>query len=163
MTTLTSLEDFRSLTKQEFRIVFVAVDGDREAAMKTIEYVCSSGSAIAMAYSPSTNDDLLINCIRAGVREFLVYPFAPAVVEDAFSRANSRGMLSRIPKKVVGKIFVFIGAKGGSGGTTAACNFASLDGQGFEEGNAADRPRLAAGRCGSRSWELPANSQLSMH
>ena len=33
-------------------------------------------------------------------------------------------MLAPEAKKVVGKSFVFIGAKGGSGGTTAACNFA---------------------------------------
>ncbi len=124
VTTLMNLEDFRSLAKQDFRIVFVAVDGDAEAAMATIETVCKSGTAIAVAYSPSTNDDLLINCIRAGVREFLVYPFAPAVVEAALIRVSGRGLQSSEAKKVAGKSFVFIGAKGGSGGTTAACNFA---------------------------------------
>ncbi|MEI9969827.1 MAG: hypothetical protein WDM87_14830 [Terracidiphilus sp.] len=45
VTTLMNLEDFRSLAKQDFRIVFVAVDGDAEAAMATIETVCKSGSA----------------------------------------------------------------------------------------------------------------------
>jgi pilus assembly protein CpaE len=124
VTTLMNMEDFRSLAKQDFRIVFVAVDGDAEATMATIETVCSSGSAIAVAYSPSTNDDLLINCMRGGVREFLIYPFSPAVVEAALIRVNGRGLLTPEEKKVVGKSFVFIGAKGGSGGTTAACNFA---------------------------------------
>jgi pilus assembly protein CpaE len=124
VTTLMNLEDFRSLFKQDFRIVFVAVDGDAEFAMKTVEAVCSSTSAIVVGYSPSTNDDLLINCIRAGVREFLVYPFSPAVVEAALIRLNGRALLQPETKKVVGKSFVFIGAKGGSGGTTAACNFA---------------------------------------
>ena len=124
VTTLMNVEDFRSLSRQDFKIVFVAVDGDAEDAVATIETVCSSGSAIAVAYSPSTNDDLLINCIRGGVREFLLYPFSPAVVEAALNRVNGRGLLAPEPKKVVGKSFVFIGAKGGSGGTTAACNFA---------------------------------------
>jgi pilus assembly protein CpaE len=124
VTSLMNMEDFRSLVKQDFRIVFVAVDGDPEDAMKTIEAVCSSGSAIAVAYSPSTNDDLLINCMRGGVREFLIYPFSPAVVEAALIRVNGRGLPAPEEKKVVGKSFVFIGAKGGSGGTTAACNFA---------------------------------------
>jgi pilus assembly protein CpaE len=124
VTSLMNMEDFRSLVKQDFRIVFVAVDGDPEDAMKTIEAVCSSGSAIAVAYSPSTNDDLLINCMRGGVREFLIYPFSPAVVEAALIRVNGRGLLAPEEKKVAGKSFVFIGAKGGSGGTTAACNFA---------------------------------------
>jgi len=92
VTSLMNMEDFRSLVKQDFRIVFVAVDGDPEDAMKTIEAVCSSGSAIAVAYSPSTNDDLLINCMRGGVREFLIYPFSPAVVEAALIRVNGRGL-----------------------------------------------------------------------
>jgi pilus assembly protein CpaE len=124
VTTLMNVDDFLSLTKQEFKIVFVAVDGDPDVAMKTIEAVCSNGSTIAVAYSPATNDDLLINCIRAGVREFLVYPFAPAVVEDAINRVNGRGLLTPDTKKAAGKSFLFIGAKGGAGGTTAACNFA---------------------------------------
>src|ERR1700722_566054 len=124
VTTLMNVEDFRSLFKQDFRIVFVAVDGDAEFAMKTVEAVCSGSSAIVVGYSPSTNDELVINCIRAGVREFLVYPFSPAVVEAALIRLNGRAMLQPETKKVVGKSFVFIGAKGGSGGTTAACNFA---------------------------------------
>src|SRR5580698_2079728 len=124
VTSLMNMEDFRSLVKQDFRIVFVAVDGDPDDAMKTTEAVCSTGSAIAVAYSPSTNDDLLINCMRGGVREFLIYPFSPAVVEAALIRVNGRGLLAPEEKKVAGKSFVFIGAKGGSGGTTAACNFA---------------------------------------
>jgi pilus assembly protein CpaE len=124
VTTLPGLEDFQSLTKQDFRIVLVAADGDREATMKTIEAICRSGSAIPMAYSPSTGDDLLIECMRAGVREFLVYPFAPNAVEDAFSREMSRAVFTPDSRRTAGKSFVFLGAKGGSGGTTAACNFA---------------------------------------
>jgi pilus assembly protein CpaE len=124
VTTLMNIEDFRSLYKQDFKIVFVAVDGDAEFAMKTVEAVCSSSSASVVGYSPSTNDNLLINCIRAGVREFLVYPFEPSVVEAALIRVNGRATLQPETNKVVGKSFVFIGAKGGSGGTTAACNFA---------------------------------------
>jgi pilus assembly protein CpaE len=92
--------------------------------MKAIEAICRGGAGTVMAYSPSTNDNLLINCMRAGVREFLIYPFAPGVLEEAFSRANSRKLLAPDTKKAVGKSFVFLGAKGGAGGTTAACNFA---------------------------------------
>jgi pilus assembly protein CpaE len=124
VTTLMNIEDFRSLYKQDFKIVFVAVDGDAEFAMKTVEAVCSSSSASVVGYSPSTNDNLLINCIRAGVREFLIYPFEPSVVEAALVRVSGRAMLQPETNKVVGKSFVFIGAKGGAGGTTAACNFA---------------------------------------
>jgi pilus assembly protein CpaE len=124
VTTFSGIDDFRSLAKQDFGIVMVAADGKREPVMKAIESICRGGSGAAIAYSASPNPDLLIHCMRAGVREFLIYPFAPGVVEEAFSRANDRGLLAPEARKVEGKSFVFLGAKGGSGGTTAACNFA---------------------------------------
>lgn len=124
VTTISGIDEFRALSKQDFGVVMIAADGDREAIMTAIESICRSGSGVAIAYSASTSDDLLLHCMRAGVREFLIYPFAPGVVEEAFSRANSRGLLAPDTKKAMGKSFVFIGAKGGSGGTTAACNFA---------------------------------------
>ncbi|HVN94744.1 MAG TPA: hypothetical protein VMT38_13675 [Terracidiphilus sp.] len=124
VTTLSTIDDFRALAKQDFGVVMVAADGKQEAVMSVIESICRAGSGVAMAYSESTSQDLLIRCMRAGVREFLIYPFAPGVLEEAFNRANSRGLLATEAKKIVSKSFVFLGAKGGSGGTTAACNFA---------------------------------------
>jgi pilus assembly protein CpaE len=124
VTTLSGIEDFRSLAKQYFKVILLAADGNQDDAMKAVEAICRGGAGIVMAYSPSTNDDLLINCMRAGVREFLIYPFALGVLEEAFSRANSQGLLAPDTRKAAGKSFVFLGAKGGAGGTTAACNFA---------------------------------------
>ena len=124
VTTLHDVANSELLLSQGFDVVLLAVDGDKEGALKTIEALSHSGSAMPMAYSQATNDDLLIRCMRAGVREFLIYPFAPGVVEEAFSRAESRSRLTPDTKRAAGKSFVFIGAKGGSGVTTAACNFA---------------------------------------
>ena len=124
VTTLHDVANSELLLSQGFDVVLLAVDGDKEGALKTIEALSRSGAVTPMAYSQTTNDDLLIRCMRAGVREFLIYPFAPGVVEEAFSRAESRSRLTPDTKKAAGKSFVFIGAKGGSGVTTAACNFA---------------------------------------
>ncbi len=126
MPKVTNLQSANSevLLSQGFDVVLLAVDGNPEGALKTIEALSHSGVVTPMAYSEKTNDDLLIRCMRAGVREFMIYPFAPGVIEDAFSRTQSRGQLAPDTKKVAGKSFVFLGAKGGSGVTTAACNFA---------------------------------------
>lgn len=124
VTTLAAMESLQSFSRQGFKVVLVAADGDPEAVLKTIEDISISSSAIAMAYSPKTDPELLISCMRAGVREFLTYPFEPGVVEEAFGRAESRGQLAPDTRKVEGRSFVFLGAKGGSGVTTAACNFA---------------------------------------
>ncbi len=106
-------------------VVLMAVDGDEKAALATIEGLCRAGSVTPMAYSHGSEDDLLIRCMRSGVREFLVYPFEQGVIEEAFSRVPSHSSQPKPDtKKVNGRSFVFLGAKGGSGVTTTACNFA---------------------------------------
>ncbi len=124
VTTLPDVANYQMLMHQGFDVVLLAVDQDKEAALKTIEALCHQGTATPMAYSQSTQDDLLIRCMRAGVREFLLYPFAPGVIEEAFGRMTTRVQLAPDTRRAMGKSFAFLGAKGGSGVTTAACNFA---------------------------------------
>jgi pilus assembly protein CpaE len=124
VSTLSDVGNAQSLMHQGFDVVLIAVDIHKEPALKTIEALCHESTSTPMAYSELTDDDLLIRCMRAGVREFLRYPFAQGVIEEAFSRLASRVQLAPDAKKVIGKSFVFLGAKGGSGVTTAACNFA---------------------------------------
>src|ERR1700733_15326635 len=124
VTPLTDVGNTQILLNQGFDIVLIAVDQNKETSLKTIEILCRAGTATPMAYSARTDDDLLIRCMRAGVREFLLYPFATGVLEEAFGRSASRVQLIPDSRKAVGKSFVFLGAKGGSGVTTAACNFA---------------------------------------
>jgi pilus assembly protein CpaE len=124
VTTLSDVGNPQMLANQGFDVVLIAVDKEKEVALKTVETLCHAGTTTPMAYSQSTEDDLLIRCMRAGVREFLMYPFAEGVLEEAFSRNSSRVQLAPDKRKVIGKSFVFVGAKGGSGVTTAACNFA---------------------------------------
>lgn len=124
VTPLGDVNNTSLLLNQGFEVVLVAVDQDKENALRTIEILCRAGTATPMAYSSRTDDDMLIRCMRAGVREFLLYPFATGVIEEAFGRTTSRVQLVPDTRKAVGKSFVFLGAKGGSGVTTAACNFA---------------------------------------
>jgi pilus assembly protein CpaE len=124
VTMLPDVGNSQMMMNQGFDVVLMAVDKEKEVALRTIEALCRSGTATPMAYSQRTDDDLLIRCMRAGVREFLLYPFGAGILEEAFGRTSSRGQLTPDTKKVVGKSFVFLGAKGGSGVTTAACNFA---------------------------------------
>jgi len=124
VTELPDAGDAQFLMNQGFDVVLIAVDKEPETALKTIELLSHAGAATPMAYSESTEGDLLIQCMRVGVREFLMYPFASRVIEEAFSRTASRERLTPDKRTAAGKSFVFLGAKGGSGVTTAACNFA---------------------------------------
>ncbi len=124
VTTLANVADSGLLTSQSFNIALVAVDGDEETALKTIQAIIRSGRSTPIAYSERSGDDMLIRCMRSGIREFLLYPFSSGVLEEAFSRAKSRGPLKPETRRAGGKSFAFLGAKGGAGVTTAACNFA---------------------------------------
>jgi pilus assembly protein CpaE len=62
--------------------------------------------------------------MRAGAREFLILPFNPGAMAEALVRASALRSASRPPRKPEGRLLVFLSAKGGSGVTTLACNFA---------------------------------------
>ena len=124
VTPLRDVADFELLVSQNFDVVLLAVDTDQEAALRTINELSHRSAATAMAYSEMRSDDMLMRCMRAGVREFLIYPFATGAIEEAFTHVSRRSRIVPETRKAIGKSFVFLGAKGGSGVTTAACNFA---------------------------------------
>jgi pilus assembly protein CpaE len=72
------------------------------------------------------NDVIIIDvrCMRAGAREFLTPPFEHNKMAEALVRAAARRSVTRLPRKTGGRLLVFLGAKGGAGVTTLACNFA---------------------------------------
>jgi pilus assembly protein CpaE len=77
-----------------------------------------------MVFSTRTDQELLLRCMRAGAREFLTLPFDAGVMAEALVRASALRSASQPPKKAGGSLLVFLSAKGGSGVTTLACNFA---------------------------------------
>jgi pilus assembly protein CpaE len=67
---------------------------------------------------------LAVRFMRAGVREFFTLPLDPAEVSAALMRASTRRAAPPQDEKKTGKLFVFLGSKGGCGVTTLASNFA---------------------------------------
>ncbi len=109
---------------QESDAIVIDLDSDREAALRLVENSCTGSAATVMVYSVSTDPALLMRCMRAGAREFLTLPFAPDAVSDAIARAVARRPAPKYAEKAKGKLFSFLAAKGGTGATTLACNFA---------------------------------------
>jgi pilus assembly protein CpaE len=68
--------------------------------------------------------ELLVRCMRAGAREFLTLPLDHQIVAEALVRAAARRPEARPENKAGGKMLAFMGAKGGAGATTLACNLA---------------------------------------
>jgi pilus assembly protein CpaE len=118
------LDNVQRMLGHDFDVVIVDLDSNPTSALDLVEAVCTNGLATAMAYSAQANPDLLLRCMRAGSREFLLMPFAPGAMAEALVRASALRSAVRPPKKAGGGLHVFLSAKGGSGVTTLACNFA---------------------------------------
>jgi len=122
--TYPELDEVPRILEDNYDVVIVDLDSNPEYALDLVETICSTGTPTVMVYSAQADSELLVRCMRAGAREFLTQPFAPGTIAEALVRASVRRPTARPAKKTVGKLFVFLGAKGGSGVTTLACNFA---------------------------------------
>jgi pilus assembly protein CpaE len=102
----------------------IEIDTDPSVALVVVETICDrKPTATVMVYSATQQADLLVSSMRAGAREFLTGVIPPNVLGDALLRASAR-RVELTERRVRGKILVFWGAKGGSGVTTLATNFA---------------------------------------
>jgi len=120
------LDQVPKLIDLNFDVIIIDLDSNPEMALDLVEGLCADSPATIMVYSTAADSELMIRCMRAGAREFLTLPFAPGTVAEAMVRAAVRrtAMKSPGPKRPDGKLCVFFGAKGGTGVTTVATNFA---------------------------------------
>lgn len=123
-TSYPDLDDVPLLLEADFDVIIVELDSNPEHAFDLIENFCGNSAATVMVYSAHSDPEILVRCMRAGAREFLTEPIEQHSIAEALVRASVRRPASRTPKKVTGNLLVFIGAKGGSGVTTIATNFA---------------------------------------
>jgi len=119
-----SLDEVPRLVEQRNDVIIIELDSNPEFALELVEAICSTGQSTVMVYSSKSDPDMLVRCMRAGAREFLTTPFAHSTVAESLVRAQSRRTVVRLPRKTGGRLLVFLGAKGGAGVTTLACNFA---------------------------------------
>jgi len=117
-----SRADLPAIDRLACDVVIVDLDYDIDQAIRVIEDICSRYVETAVMACSSTNDSTLLRrSMQAGAREFLIEPFLPGTVVDAFARISSR-RAGR--EKHEGKMLVFVPSKGGVGVTTIATNFA---------------------------------------
>ena len=118
------MDDVARLLEAEYDVIIVELDSNPEYALELVENICGSSSVTVMVYSEQVFPEMLVRCMRAGAREFLTQPITSTTIAEAMVRASVRRPASRSVKRPTGKLLVFVGAKGGSGVTTVASNFA---------------------------------------
>lgn len=117
-------EDAQRILRQGFDIVAVCLDGNPELALAMVESLCRAGQSTVIVYTDHATQETMMRAMRAGAREFLRMPFDVVEVREALERAAERGTALPVDHVENAGLFVFLGAKGGSGTTTVACNFA---------------------------------------
>ena len=118
------IDDVPKLVAADYDVIVIELDSDPEYALELVESICGSSPVTVMVYAEQMNPDMLVRCMRAGAREFLAQPITAASMAEAMVRASVRRPTTKALKKATGKLLLFVGAKGGSGVTTVATNFA---------------------------------------
>ncbi|MGC9157633.1 MAG: AAA family ATPase [Terracidiphilus sp.] len=119
-----SVDELLRMFKQNPDVVLVELDSNPESALDLVENISIRALATTMVFSAQTDPELLLRCMRAGAREFLTLPFRPGVMGEALVRVSALRSVAPPARKAEGRMLVFLSAKGGSGVTTLACNFA---------------------------------------
>ena len=112
---------------QAFAPDVVLVDiaaGDFTSALRAVELLHQElPNAALFAVGPMTQPQLIVNAMRAGVREYIERPTTTTDLLEAFVRLTAtRRKPGRENSR--GKVFTIVNAKGGSGSTTVAVNLA---------------------------------------
>jgi pilus assembly protein CpaE len=124
-----TLDGTPKLLEQNYDVMVIDLDSDPELALDLVESLGANSSKTVMVYSAGSDPSLLLRCMRAGAREFLTPPFESGLIAESLVRAEARRTIVVAPveaqeSEMHGKVLSFMGAKGGTGVTTLACNFA---------------------------------------
>ncbi len=107
--------------------VILDLAGDTEAGLKSLERLKQAAPDLYVIVSHYHADgETVIQAMRIGANDFILQPIKRTEFRDAMAR------FERAPKRVVatesklGKVYTFLGTKGGVGTTTLAVNFAGV-------------------------------------
>jgi pilus assembly protein CpaE len=114
-------------------VAVVDFDQDPELALQTAECLRQSfyQRIAILAFSSSTDPDMLLRAMRAGYSEFISKPLDSDEFTDALTRLDHRWSSTIARPQNSGKILSFFGAKGGVGTTTLAVHLAMFLTRGF--------------------------------
>jgi pilus assembly protein CpaE len=106
-------------------LCILETDEDRGKTFAQIHGILTtSPSTEIFLTSAQTDSSVLLEALRAGVKEFIPQPIQQAELEDALARFKERYKERQPAAAKRGKLITIIGSKGGVGTTTVAVNLA---------------------------------------
>jgi pilus assembly protein CpaE len=117
----------QDLERHPAAALVVDLSMDAETAIKAIEKVKQAVPDLFIITSNFHADaETVIACMRAGANEFLLQPIKRTEFREALGRLERAPRNASATQSKLGRIYTFIGTKGGAGTTTLAVNFASV-------------------------------------
>jgi pilus assembly protein CpaE len=108
----------------DWDVALLDLDSDSDVCLAVAQSISGkAATSTVMVYSASEDPSLLMRSMWAGAREYLRFPLPPKTLTEALLRAAARRAEGNGTGRA-GKLLVFVGAKGGTGVTTIATNFA---------------------------------------
>ncbi len=102
-------------------VVLVDVASDLESAVTIISHIGRNHRDISVvALDHRSGSDTILRVLRAGATEYLYSPFDPAATTEAVTRLVGLRKSEPVSPGDLGKIFVFVSVKSGSGASTLA-------------------------------------------
>ena len=103
------------------------ISGDPEAGIKVLEKVKQAAPDLyVIASNYHADGETVIACMRAGANEFLLQPLKRTELREAMGRLERAPRRGGAGESKLGKIYTFVGTKGGVGTTSIAVNFAAV-------------------------------------
>jgi pilus assembly protein CpaE len=130
-----------------------------EAGHKILEKVRQAAPDLyILAADYSTEGNAVIATVRAGANDYLVLPMRRTDFRDALARLEKSPRRAAGGASKLGKVFTFLGTKGGLGTTALAVNFASVLAQRKQQTVLLDLDAIANDVC----MQLGANPQYTL-
>jgi pilus assembly protein CpaE len=107
--------------------LIVDLASDSEAALRALERVKQAAPDLyVIASNYHADGETVIASLRAGCSDFLVQPLKRLEFRDAMGRLEHAPRRAASAGGRLGRVYSFLGAKGGVGTTTLAVNFAAI-------------------------------------
>ena len=125
---IASHEGFRLTQYDHHRVpplVILELNEDRSKTFSRIQGIlAASPSTEIFLTAPQTESEVLLEALRAGVKEFIPQPLKWQELEEALARFRERHKERKPETATRGKLITLIGSKGSVGTTTIAVNLA---------------------------------------
>jgi pilus assembly protein CpaE len=110
-------------------VCVIDFDNDRQVAASRAEQIKSAIPGIAIfALASDSNPERIIDAMRSGCSEYLLKPPVRERVVESLLKYEQKKRERSVPVKK-GKVYSFVGVKGGTGVTTLAANLAAMAAQ----------------------------------